>query len=122
MLSNNKKEMHKYLIPIFLLIAVSLSSCQLDIEPAIPGCIQDKIKEFSKSQYACDSGKTVKKYSFQGITVYVFGPGTCGADMTAEVFDVNCKYLGFLGGIAGNTEINGEEFSNAILISVVWEN
>jgi hypothetical protein len=51
----------------------------------------------------------------------VFDPGTCGADMAAEVIDSECNSLGNLGGIAGNTEINGANFSNAILESTIWE-
>jgi hypothetical protein len=31
--------------------------------------------------------------------------------MTSEVFDENCNSIGFLGGITGNTKINGEDLS-----------
>jgi hypothetical protein len=41
--------------------------------------------------------------------------------MTSEVYDSNCNSLGFLGGIAGNAKINGEEFSNATLVKTIWE-
>ena len=34
-------------------------------------CIKSKVKQFSKSE-ACDSSATVKQYTFQGQTVYVF--------------------------------------------------
>jgi hypothetical protein len=40
--------------------------------------------------------------------------------MTSEVLDENCNSLGFLGGIAGNTKINGEDFNNAKLKRTVW--
>ena len=52
--------------------------------------------------------------------VYVFDLGTCGADMTSEVLDENCNTLGFLGGIAGNTKINGDDFGNAKYKSTIW--
>ncbi len=42
--------------------------------------------------------------------------------MASEVIDSDCNSLGFLGGISGNTEINGEDFSNAIIQSTTWEN
>lgn len=101
--------------------ALVLSSCnKLDIEKGTPKCIENKIKDFDKNQ-ACQNGASVKKYTFQGKTVYVFDPGTCGADMAAEVIDSDCNSLGFLGGISGNTEINGENFSNAIFQSTTWE-
>lgn len=57
----------------------------------------------------------------QGKTVYVFDPGNCGADMTSEVIDSDCNSLGFLGGISGNFEINGGDFSDAIFQITTWE-
>lgn len=53
--------------------------------------------------------------------VYVFDPGTCGDDMTSEVVDSECNSIGFLGGISGNMEINGEDFSTATFESLTWE-
>ena len=122
MLSKRKLRMNKYKTPILLLLFAVLTGCQLDIEPGTPGCIQEKIKEFSKNQISCDRSKTVSNYSFQDEIVYVFDQRSCGSDMTAEVFDSNCNYLGFLGGIAGISEINGEEFSNATFKGVIWKN
>jgi len=114
--------MNKLVLVILAIVATTLSSCQLDIEPGTPGCIQSRIKDFSDKGIPCETGKSVQKYSFQDMTVYVFEPGTCGNDMTADIFDSNCNNLGFLGGIAGNTEINGEDFSNAVFIETVWNN
>jgi len=113
--------MNRYLVPVLYILIVAVSSCQLDIEPGTPGCIQEQIKEFSKSKIPCDDGKSVSSYNFQGKIVFIFDPGVCGNDLTSEVIDSNCNSLGFLGGIAGNIVISGEEFSNAILISTVWE-
>ena len=114
--------MNHNLLLVLLLATASITSCQLDIDPGTPGCIQHEIKEFSKSSLSCNTRANVSKYSFQNMMVYVFDPGTCGNDMVTNVYDAACKKLGFLGGIAGNTKINGEDFSNAELISVVWEN
>ena len=122
MLSNKKIQMTKYkLLALILLVAV-LTSCQLDIEPGTPKCIKTKIKAFSKIEVLCPSGKKVSKYSFQDRIVFVFDPGNCGADMASDVYDSDCNYLGLLGGIAGMSEINGEEFSLAEFKGVVWEN
>ncbi len=108
------------LIFILILTIIGFTSCQkLDIEEDTPKCIGNLIKDFDKEQ-SCDNGVNVKKYTFQGETVYVFDPGNCGADMTSEVIDSDCNSLGFLGGISGNIEINGEEFSNAIFVSLTW--
>ena len=97
-----------------------VSSCNRpDIEKGTPKCIKDKIKDFNKSSPCGNAG--VNEYSFQGNTVYAFGPGTCGADMTAEVMSSNCVSLGFLGGLTGNTKINGEEFSSAKFIKTIWK-
>ena len=66
-------------------------------------------------------GANVKQYEFQAKRVYVFDPGSCGADMTSEVFDENCNSIGFLGGITGNTKINGEDFNSAKYKSTIWQ-
>lgn len=80
--------------------------------------MQQYIKEFKVFEMRCDDAH-VDLYGFQGQNVYVFDPGTCGADMAAAV-DENCNALGTLGGFVGNTKINGEEFSNAKRIREVW--
>lgn len=100
-----------------------ISSCdKLEIEAGTPDCVKEKIADFDKSQSFCkDGGTSVTKHTFQNKTVYAFNPGNCGNDLEAEIIDAECNQLGFLGGIAGNTKINGEEFSNATFVSIVWE-
>lgn len=113
--------MKQQILLILILTVISFTSCQKpEIEKDTPKCIEKKIIDFDKEQ-SCDNGVNVKKYTFQGKIVYVFDPGTCGADMTSEVIDYECNSLGFLGGISGNTEINGEDFSNATFESITWE-
>jgi hypothetical protein len=99
--------------PIFFLVFL-LTACS-----SMPPCLNKEIGNF-KSENQCVSAK-VDEYTFQGKTVYVFDPGTCGADMTSKVVDKNCKVLGHLGGFAGNTKINGESFSTAVLVKTVWK-
>lgn len=98
------------------LIGFILSSCS---NSKIPACINKRIISFEKE--ACSEGAQVEQYLFQSKTVFVFQPGNCGADMAAHVVDSNCTDLGFLGGIMGNTKINGEEFSQARLIKTTWK-
>lgn len=104
-----------------ILFVVALSACKhLDVPEKAPSCIERKVTEFLPE--TCETGASVKEYLFQNQHVFVFDHGNCGADMTSEVTDANCTTLGFLGGITGNTQINGEEFSSATLIRTVWKN
>ena len=113
--------MKRQILTILAVTFIGLSSCQkLDIEKDTPKCIENLITDFDKGQ-ACENGVNVKKYTFQGVFVYVFDPGTCGADMPLNVIDFECNSIGFLGGISGNMEINGEDFSNATFESITWE-
>ena len=108
----------KIRILFFSLIALSLiSACKK--ESKTPSCIENKIEEF-KFIISCNNGANVKEYEFQKKRVFVFNPGNCGADMTSEVLDENCTILGYLGGIAGNSKINGEDFNNAQLKQTIW--
>jgi hypothetical protein len=84
-------------------------------------CVDSKIDDFKKTA-PCSSGAKVDEYKFQGNTAYVFEPGNCGADMTSEVLNDKCETIGFLGGISGNTKINGEDFSNAKFQKTLWSN
>jgi hypothetical protein len=104
----------------FVSLLLSFNGCKKTDESKVPDCLSSRISTFAG--YACDSGATVKSYTFQNHTVYAFDPGNCGADMTTEVVDHSCKTLGNLGGIMGNTRINGEDFSNAVFIEQVWSN
>jgi len=107
------------LLVLFGLIITTITSCEkLDIAEGTPTCIVNKIKDFNKHS-ACDNPK-VEQYSFQQKYVYVFHPGTCGGDLTTEVSDSDCNVIGTLGGLSGNTKINGEEFSNATFIKLIW--
>lgn len=100
-------------------LIVLLVSCN-EIEKGTPDCIVEKIKEFDRDG-GCDD-RHADKYVFRGKDVYVMDPGTCGADMSSGVFDGECNLLGSLGGITGNTQIEGEEFSTAVFIQTIWRN
>ncbi len=113
--------MKNFMLTLLILSSLLVCGCQkFDIEEGTPVCIVDLIVDFDKEN-SCDKGVTVMRYTFQGKTVFVFDAGTCGADMTSEIINNNCQSIGYLGGIAGNTEINGEDFSLAIFESIVWE-
>lgn len=104
---------------ILFILSIALLSCEKpDVPKGTPRCVVNKIRDFSKSS-DCD-GIRVDEYTFQGNTVYTFDPGNCGADMTTEVVNSDCKTLGYLGGISANTMINGEDFTKATYIKKTW--
>lgn len=113
----------KYSVVKKIIIAaciVVMQSCStIHIEKGTPQCLEAKIREYN-TVVQCDDAN-VKEFTFQGTVVYVFEPGTCGADMTSEVIKSDCSTLGFLGGITGNTTINGENFANATWIRTLWQ-
>ncbi len=118
------KKTGSYLSNIFLtfLLLFLLMCCNSKNKTqtsAKPNCIEMKIVDFKKT--ACHVGASIKQFNFQNKTVYAFLPGNCGADMTTEVIDENCKTLGFLGGIMGNTQINGEKFPINQSTKIIWE-
>jgi hypothetical protein len=99
-----------------------LTACE-KIEKDAPGCIKDLIRNHKNTVVLCETGASVKQYSFQGNSVYVFDPGTCGADMMAPVYSSDCEYLGGLGGFAGNILIDGVRFDlNSTYIKTIWTN
>jgi hypothetical protein len=104
----------------FLISLLFFASCKkLDIANGTPHCVKRKIRNFEKQASCADAH--VDQYEFETETVYVFSEGTCGADMSAAVIDSKCNSKGQLGGIVGNTKINGQEFSTAKFIKTVWK-
>jgi hypothetical protein len=116
----NNLKLSSIIILILSILSLSFVSCEKsDIARGTPDCIITKIGEFEP--VACEDGK-VDKYTFQGETVYVFDHGIeCGADLSSEVVLEDCTHLGYLGGISGNTIINGENFSSAEFEKNIWK-
>ena len=110
----------KNLIPSFLIAVLFFPSCKkLDnVDETLP-CINQEISSFEKGPSCSDA--QVDEYEFQAETVYVFSHGTCIVDMSATVLDSKCNSKGQLGGISGNTKIDGQEFSTAKFIKTVWK-
>ncbi|MEO6304294.1 MAG: hypothetical protein ABIP51_14100 [Bacteroidia bacterium] len=111
----------KIIISFFTLVithACRKDSAAQSTSSTTPVCLKNNIEVFEKNN-SCSTAH-VNEMTFQNKTVYVFDPGNCGADMTAEVIDNNCKSLGYLGGFAGNTKIEGVEFSQAKFIKTIW--
>jgi hypothetical protein len=106
-------------IQLFFVFSLILMAFQCNKHTNYP-CINSKISAFQNQ--CCDQGARVDEFTFQQEQVFVFNLGTCGADLPAYVLTSDCDTLGFLGGIAGNTTINGEDFSNAEPTGTVWSN
>lgn len=112
------KNLHKtLLIAVLIFAGISFNSCEKDDNT--PPWIMEKVEQLGSG--LCDTDAHVDEYEFQDDTVYVFEPGSCGADMPAYVYNEDGIELGFLGGIMGNQTINGESFDNATFIRTVWE-
>jgi len=108
----------KFLICFVLVFAFSQCKKKAGLE-GVPVAIKIAIEKFDKEN-SCSSAK-VDECKFQSQIVYVFDPGICGADFASRVADKDDQTLGYLGGISGNTKINGEDFSNAKYIRTVWK-
>lgn len=107
----------KIIILFTSFLFLNLVSCNK--KPSTPECIKNKITQFGN--VACPKGASVKEYKFEKEIVFVFDMGNCGADFFSDVYNSDCKLLGSLGGIIGNTKINGVEFSTAEFLRTVWK-
>jgi len=101
----------------FLFMATGCEKNKLETIPS--ECLASSIRAFKRESLCSDA--SVKEYRFQQQLVYVFDLGTCGADLSAKVTDIACNSIGMLGGISGNTMINGESFANATFIRTIWK-
>jgi|WetSurMetagenome_2_1015567.scaffolds.fasta_scaffold96257_1 hypothetical protein len=108
---------------LFIVLSFILMTACEKIEKDAPSCVKDLIRNHKNKTLLCETGASVKQYSFQGDYVYVFDPGNCGADMNAPVYSSNCEYLGGLGGFTGNMLINGVRFDqNSTYVKTIWTN
>ncbi|SNR82833.1 DUF6970 domain-containing protein [Hymenobacter mucosus] len=108
-----------------LLLATSLlftfTACdKTDVAKGTPSCIRQRINKVEEES-PCKEGASVREYFFQGKTVYLFIPGSCIADASSEVLDEDCNTVGYLGGLWGNTQVNGLDFSTAEFKRTIWE-
>lgn len=108
-----------WLVLFFIVCTIFLISCRIKQEErSLPNAIAQKISSFSSASTCNDARVDEKKY--QNNVVYVFEEGSCVADKETNVYAADGKLLGSLGGFAGNTQINGADFSSAVFIKTVW--
>lgn len=102
-----------------IILAMVAISCNQHND--IDECIENRIANFGSE--VCESGAWVKQYTFQGETTYAIHYGACVADYHDLVLDESCDTLGLIGGFAGLTEINGDDYyANATLEATIWQN
>lgn len=108
------------LILYFLLISfVIFFSCKGEKIENVPDCIAESIGQFRT--ISCDFGAKVSEYSFRDTIVYVFYPGDC-SDGISSVYNAECSYFGYIGGISGNMIIHGVNFKdNATFIRDIYK-
>ncbi len=105
----------KQFLLLVLISILTFSSCQKkDID-----CLTVLINDFEK--HASCSESKVDEFDFNGKKVYLFNNSFCCCDYASDVYDSECKLLGFIGGIAGNSIIEGEDFTSAKYVKTIWK-
>jgi hypothetical protein len=113
----------KNLVLFALGTVLLLWSCEKsDLPGNLPNCVKTEVEKFQDDQKNCDNASVIE-FKFQGETVYVLSQGNCIADGGATVINNSCEEVCFLGGFAGITDCNGENFyETATEVQVIWEN
>jgi hypothetical protein len=112
--------MKKSILPL-LIITIQIFACSKQATSnALPICVSEAIVQLKKNKQAENS--IINAYTFQAKKVYLIDDGMSYLDGQSKVVDGNCNTLGYLGGMLGNTKINGEDFfATAILVETVWK-
>jgi len=109
--------MKKIIVFTILVAGLILQGCTKCI---LPTCVQQKINQYKAEPDGMKS--QVDEYIFQGKTVYVLMDNPRIADGGIDVIDANCNQLCFLGGIAGFTTCNGDNFfKKATFKKTIWK-
>lgn len=104
----------KYLALVTLSATILFfSSCKKDIAAGIPNCIKSRIN-------AGNDLIRVEEYFFQNKTVYTFS--TDIADDFTDIYDESCKLICQIGGFAGISVCNNENFYQiAVFKRNIWK-
>ena len=109
--------------PIYLsiLFFITLISCSKNEDQktttTCADCINTKIQEILQSPVQ-NPKATVKKYTYQGQTVYLINSNF--ADALDPVYNDKCELICSQGGIAGNINNSCINWDSAIYIETVW--
>ena len=108
------------IIALLALSALVFVGCSKD-DPLIPECVQEKMVVFERTQ-VCGDSATVNEFSYLNQRVFVLNPGICFSELGSEVINGECATLGYLGGLASNDTISGDDFIHAELVRTIWNN
>ena len=98
------------------LFGILFSSCSDEIPP----CIDERIDQFKEMNKDC-IGASIIIYEFQDDRLYAFTDGQCISDGGTTLLTEDCTTHCFVGGIAGFTDCQGENFfQNAEEIERIW--
>lgn len=99
-------------------IILFISSCEKnDDEIQYPTCLETRINNFIENYGVQNPRSSIKKYTYQNQTVYVFY-GNNVSDEQFSVVDENCNTICSFGSIAGNNTCDNWE--NSEFIETVW--
>ncbi len=108
---------------LLCIIGSALQGCQkTKIPKDVPPCIKQKLKQLKKSSCSFEGKTKMLEYRFQNQPVFVIYGNSCFMQYSTDVFDDACNVIGKIP-LMHPTEapVNGEDFSNAILVRTVWE-
>lgn len=116
---NNKKM--KKAISLLILVLLILSSCSkrenICPKQLYPDCINSNIQVILQSPVQSIKA-TVKKYLYQGQTVYLIS--TNFPDAPSQVYNEKCDLICSIGGIGGETSTTCINWNNATFLETVW--
>ncbi len=104
-----------------IVISTLLFACKKnDIAKGTPKCIASEIASIKKNEFA--QRPIVNEYIYQNETVFLIDDGMGYVDSQSKVVDSHCNELGYLGGMMGQTKINGEDFfAAAVYVKTIWK-
>jgi len=103
---------------LYLFLVLGFLSCGTD-DPELPECMEPIFEQYKLE--ACKGSGDLTTWMFNGELVYCFLYGECLVDRGAEIYDANCNYLCFLGGITEISVCQGFDWdSNATLVETLY--
>lgn len=111
----------KTITPLLLILLLNITNLSCKKEECNATCLLDKIEEIKSHHYNYGES-SITEYLFQGQLVYYVDIEDGSSDRQYDVFNSNCKLIGYLGTIFGISKINGEDFyKNAKFVRIIWK-
>jgi len=108
-------------IYLSILFFLTLIRCSMNEDETVNvtngNCINTEIQKILQSPVQ-NPKATVKKYTYQGQTVYLINSNF--ADALSPIYNDKCELVCSQGGIAGNTNNTCVNWDNAVFIETIW--